>query len=124
MPRVTRGTKRKDRRKKILNLASGFYGAKSRLHRIAKQAVEKSLGYAYRDRRVRKRDFRRLWVARINAAARLNGLTYSQLINGLKRAGVGLDRKVLSDLAVADPAGFAVVAEAARAALGKAAPAA
>lgn len=124
MPRVTRGTKRKDRRKKILKLASGFYGAKSRLHRIAKQAVEKSLGYAYRDRRARRRNFRRLWVARINAAARLNGLTYSQLINGLKRAGVGLDRKVLSDLAVADPAGFATVAETARAALGKAAPAA
>lgn len=124
MPRVTRGTKRKDRRKKILKLASGFYGAKSRLHRIAKQAVEKSLGYAYRDRRTRRRDFRRLWVARINAAARLNGMTYSQLINGLKRAGVALDRKVLSDLAVADPAGFAAVAETARAALGKAAPAA
>ncbi len=124
MPRVKRGTKRKDRRKKILSLASGFYGGKSRMHRIAKQAVEKSLGYAYRDRRVRKRDMRRLWITRINAAARLNGLSYSQLIDGLKKAGINLDRKVLADLAVVDPAGFTEVAGRARAAIGHSAPAA
>ena len=124
MPRVKRGTKRKDRRKKILALASGFYGGKSRMHRIAKQAVEKSLGYAYRDRRAKKRDMRRLWIIRINAAARLNGLSYSQLINGLKVAGVMLDRKVLADLAVKDPAGFSEVAGKARAAIGSSAPAA
>jgi len=122
--RVKRGTKRKDRRKKILGLASGYYGAKSRLHTVAKEAVEKSLGYAYRDRRARKRDFRRLWIARINAAARLNGLSYSQLISGLKKAGVTLDRKVLADLAVADPSGFAEVAARARSAAGSATPAA
>ena len=117
MPRVKRGTKRKDRRKKILKLASGFYGAQGRLHTIAKEAVEKSLGYSYRDRRARKRDFRRLWITRINAAARLNGLSYSQLIDGLKRSGVTLDRKVLADLAVADPAAFTAVAGQARSAL-------
>ena len=124
MPRVKRGTKRKDRRKKILSLASGFYGGKSRMHRIAKQAVEKSLGYAYRDRRARKRDMRRLWITRINAAARLNGLSYSQLIDGLKKAGVIIDRKVLADLAVVDPAGFTEVAGKAREAIGSSAPAA
>ena len=124
MPRVKRGTKRKDRRKKILRLASGFYGGQGRLHTIAKEAIEKSLGYAYRDRRARKRDFRRLWIARINAAARLNGLSYSQMISGLKRAGIDLDRKVLADLAVADPTGFSEVAGKARAALGTAVPAA
>ena len=122
MPRVKRGTKRKDRRKKILGLASGFYGGKSRMHRVAKLAVEKSLGYAYRDRRARKRDMRRLWIVRINAAARLNGLSYSQLIDGLKRAGVTLDRKVLADLAVKDPGGFSEVAGRARAAIGNSAP--
>ncbi|HKY33575.1 MAG TPA: 50S ribosomal protein L20 [Candidatus Polarisedimenticolia bacterium] len=124
MPRVKRGTKRKDRRKKILGLASGFYGGKSRMHRIAKQAVEKSLGYAYRDRRARKRDFRKLWIVRINAAARLNGLSYSQLMDGLRKAGIALDRKVLADLAVTDPAGFTEVAVRARGALGRTAPAA
>ena len=124
MPRVKRGTKRKDRRKKILKLSSGFYGAQGRLHTIAKEAIEKSLAYAYRDRRARKRDFRRLWITRINAAARLNGLSYSQLINGLGKAGIALDRKVLADLAVADPAAFSEVAVKARAALGTAAPAA
>ena len=117
MPRVKRGTKRKDRRKKILSLASGFYGGKSRMHRIAKQAVEKSLGYAYRDRRARRRDMRRLWITRINAAARLNGLSYSQFIDGLKKAGINLDRKVLADLAVSDPAAFGAIAEQAKAAL-------
>jgi len=124
VPRVKRGTKRKDRRKKILSLASGFYGGKSRMHRIAKQAVEKSLGYAYRDRRARRRDMRRLWITRINAAARLNGLSYSQFIDGLKKAGINLDRKVLADLAVVDPAGFTEVAGRARAAIGNSAPAA
>ena len=124
MPRVKRGTKRKDRRKKILGLASGFYGGKSRLHRVAKLAVEKALGYAYRDRRARKRDFRRLWITRINAAARINGLSYSQFIDGLKRAGIDLDRKVLADLAVVDPTGFSELAGKARSALGSAAPAA
>ena len=124
MPRVKRGTKRKDRRKKILGLASGFYGGKGRLHRIAKLAVEKALGYSYRDRRARKRDFRRLWITRINAAARLNGLSYSQFIDGLKRAGIDLDRKVLADLAVVDPGGFSELAGKARSALDTAAPAA
>lgn len=124
MPRVKRGTKRKDRRRKILKLASGFYGAKGRLHTIAKEAVEKSLGYAYRDRRTKKRDFRRLWITRINAAARLNGLSYSQLIFGLKKAGILLDRKILADMAVADPAGFTEVATRARTAQGSAATAA
>jgi len=118
VPRVKRGTKRKDRRKKILKLASGYYGAKGRLHTIAKEAIEKSLVYAFRDRRARKRDFRRLWITRINAAARLNGLSYSQFIDGLKRAGIELDRKMLADLAVVDPAGFSEVASKARAALG------
>jgi large subunit ribosomal protein L20 len=94
------------------------------MHRVAKLAVEKSLGYAYRDRRARKRDFRRLWITRINAAARLNGLSYSQFIDGLKKAGIDLDRKVLSDLAIVDPAGFSEVAGKARAALGIASPAA
>jgi len=92
------------------------------MHRVAKLAVEKSLGYAYRDRRARKRDMRRLWIVRINAAARLNGLSYSQLIDGLKRAGVTLDRKVLADLAVKDPGGFSEVAGRARAAIGNSAP--
>ena len=117
MPRVKRGTKRKDRRKKILGLPSGYYGAKGRLHPIAKEAIEKSLVYAYRDRRARKRDFRRLWITRINAAARLNGMSYSQLISGLKKAAIDLDRKVLADLAVVDPAAFTEVAGKARAAL-------
>lgn len=124
MPRVKRGTKRKDRRKKILKLASGFYGAKGRLHTIAKEAVEKSLGYAYRDRRAKKRDFRQLWITRINAAARINGISYSQLIRGLKAAGIALDRKILADMAVADPAGFTVVAARAKTAQGSSAPAA
>ncbi len=117
MPRVKRGPKRKNRRQRILWLASGYYGAKSRLHRIAKLAVERSLVFAYRDRKVRRRDMRRLWIIRINAAARANGLSYSQLIHGLSLAGIVLDRKVLADMAVADPGGFAEVADRARAAL-------
>lgn len=118
MPRVKRGTKRRHRRKKILGLAKGYYIGKSKLYRMAQQAVEKSLGYAYRDRRARKREFRSLWVMRINAAARLNDLSYSRLIAGLQKAGVALDRKVLADLAVSDPAGFTVLAQTAKAALG------
>lgn len=119
MPRVKRGTKRRHRRKKILGLAKGFYLGKSKLYRAAQQAVEKSLGYAYRDRRVKKREFRSLWTIRINAAARLNNLSYSRMVNGLKKAGVTLDRKILADLAVTDPAGFTVLAQTARAALGQ-----
>ncbi|HET9220456.1 MAG TPA: 50S ribosomal protein L20 [Terriglobia bacterium] len=114
MPRVKRGTKRHDRRKKLLGLAKGFYLNKSKLYRAAKEAVEKSLGYAYRDRRVRKREFRRLWIIRIGAAARENGLNYNQLIHGLKVAGVDLDRKVLADIALQDPAAFTKLAETAR----------
>ena len=114
MPRVKRGTKRHDRRKKLLGLAKGFYLNKSKLYRAAKEAVEKSLGYAYRDRRVRKREFRKLWIIRIGAAARENGLNYNQLIHGLKVAGVDLDRKVLADIALQDPAAFTKLAETAR----------
>jgi len=109
--RVKRGSKRKDRRRKILNLAEGYWGAKSRLHRTAKIQVEKSLQYAYRDRKQRKRQFRSLWITRINAAARLNGTTYSALIAGLKGAGCDLDRKVLADLAVRDPQAFTQIVE-------------
>jgi len=114
VPRVKRGTKRRHRRKKILKLAKGFYTGKSKLYRAAKEAVEKSLGYAYRDRRARKRDFRGLWILRINAAARQNDLSYSRLMAGLKKAGVALDRKILADLAVSDPAAFARLVETAR----------
>jgi large subunit ribosomal protein L20 len=111
VPRVKRGPKRKNRRHKILTLASGYYGAKGRLHRIAKLQVDKSGNYAYRDRRARKRDFRRLWIARINAAARMSGLSYSRFIAGLKAAGIELDRKVLADIAYTDPQAFARLAE-------------
>lgn len=124
MARVKRGTKRTDRRKKILDRAKGFYGTHSKSHRIAKLAVDKALGYAYRDRRQKKRQLRALWIVRINAAARLHGLSYSRLIAGLKAAGSLLDRKVLADMAVRDAAAFAGVAEMARAALAEAAPAA
>ena len=117
MARVKRGTKRVQKRKKILKRASGYYGTKSKSHRIAKQAVDKALGSAYRDRRQKKRQIRSLWIVRINAAARLHGLSYSRLIAGLKAAGSLLDRKVLADLAVADPQGFAGVAEMAKQAL-------
>jgi large subunit ribosomal protein L20 len=112
--RVTRSTHRKDRRKKILNLAEGYWGGKSRQHRTAKLQVEKSLQYAYRDRKQRKRQFRRLWITRINAAARQNGTTYSALISGLKNAGCDLDRKVLADLAVHDPKAFSELVELAK----------
>jgi len=115
--RVKRSHYRKDRRKKILKLAEGYWGGKSRLHRIAKLQVEKSLQYAYRDRRQRKRHFRALWIVRINAAARDNGLSYSRFVAGLKAAGCGLDRKVLADLAVRDPQTFTQLTEMAKQAL-------
>lgn len=123
MPRVKRGTKRRQRRKKILERASGFFQTKSKLYRAAKQAVDKSLRYAYRDRRQRKRQFRTLWIVRVGAAARENGLTYNQFIHGLKLAGVDLDRKVLADMAVEDPQAFAALAEQARVALPQPSPA-
>jgi large subunit ribosomal protein L20 len=115
--RVKRGNKRLLKRKKILKLSSGFWGTKSNAHRIAKLAVDKALGYAYRDRRQKKRQLRSLWIVRINAAARLHGLSYSRLIAGLKAAGSTLDRKVLADIAVTDPSGFAGLAAMAKSAL-------
>lgn len=107
MARVKRGTNTRRRHKKILKLAKGYRGAKSRLFRVANPQVLRSLSYAYRDRRTKKRYFRRLWIARINAAARMNGMSYSMFINGLKKAGVQINRKVLADLAVNDGAAFA-----------------
>lgn len=117
MARVKRGSRRARRRKKILKQAKGYYGVKSKGHRIAKQAVDRSLAFSYRDRRQRKRQFRSLWIVRINAAARLNGLSYSRLMSGLKLAGIELNRKMLADLAVRDAEGFTAVATAARGAL-------
>lgn len=117
MSRVKRGPKRAAKRKKILKLAKGYYGTKGNAHRMAKQAVDKSLGYAYRDRRQKKRQFRSLWIVRINAAARLHGLSYNRLISGLKAAGSELDRKILADLAVRDAQGFADLAALAKRAL-------
>jgi large subunit ribosomal protein L20 len=114
MPRVKRSSVRRQQRKRILKRAKGYYGSKGKLHRIAKVQVEKSLQYAYRDRRNRKRDFRRLWIVRINAAARQNGLNYGTFIHGLKLAGIELDRKVLADIAVRDPETFRRFADAAR----------
>ena len=114
MPRAKGGPKTRRRRAKVLKRAKGYYGARSRLYRTAKEAVDRALKYAYRDRKARKRDFRRLWITRINAAARSLGLSYSQLMAGLRAAGVHLDRKVLADLAVSDPQGFAKVVETAR----------
>jgi large subunit ribosomal protein L20 len=115
MSRVKRGVARKRRHKRILKSARGYYGARSRLVRVAREAVERGLRYAYRDRKQRKRDFRRLWIVRINAAAREHGLSYSRLMAGLKAAGVEVDRKNLADLAVADPQAFAQLAELAKA---------
>jgi large subunit ribosomal protein L20 len=117
MPRVKRGPKRKNRRVKILKAAKGYYGMKSRGHRIAKQAVDKALVAAFAGRKDRKGDFRKLWIARINAAARLNGLSYSKLIAGLAAAGSTIDRKVLADIAVHDAAGFTAIVASAKAAL-------
>jgi len=115
--RVKRGFKARLRRKKVLKLAKGFRGGRSKLFRTAADAVDKALMYAYRDRRAKKRDFRKLWIARINAGARMNGLTYSRLIHGLKQANIELDRKVLAELAVSDPAGFSQIASMASAKL-------
>jgi large subunit ribosomal protein L20 len=119
VPRVKRGTKRHNRRKKLLTLAKGYYLNKSKLYKFAKEAVEKAGVYAYRDRRVRKRDFRRLWIVRIGAAARLNGMNYNQFVFGLKQAGVDMDRKILADIAVQDPAAFTRLAETAKGAIQK-----
>jgi len=106
MPRARGGFKTRRRRKKILGMAKGYYGAKSRLYRIATEAVDKALQYSYRDRKVRKREFRSLWIARINAAVRALGITYSQFMNGLLKAQINLDRKTLAEIAVKDPAAF------------------
>jgi large subunit ribosomal protein L20 len=111
MPRVKRGAHRRAKRKKLQKRAKGFYATKSKLYQAAQEAVDKAGDYAYAGRRRKKRDFRRLWVVRINAGARLNGLTYGQLISGLKAAGVGLDRKSLADLAANHPAAFASIAQ-------------
>ena len=118
MPRVKRGVTAHARHKKVLNQAKGYYGARSKVFRVAKQAVIKAGQYAYRDRRQKKRDFRALWITRINAGARENGLSYSRLINGLKLATIEIDRKVLADLAVFDKPAFAELASRAKAALG------
>lgn len=109
--RVKRGYKARKRRKKVLKLAKGFRGGRSKLFRTAADSVDKALMYAYRDRKQKKRDFRQLWIARINAGARMNDLSYSKFIHGLKLANIDLDRKVLAELAISDPAAFTVIAE-------------
>jgi len=111
--RIKRGFKARRRRNKILKLAKGFRGGRSKLFRSAADTVDRALMYAFRDRRVKKRDFRALWIVRINAAARMNGLSYSKFIGGLHKAGIELDRKVLAELAISDPAAFTRIAEAA-----------
>ncbi len=121
MPRVKRGNKRKEYRKKILKRASGYFLTKSKLYQAAEEAVERGLKFAYRGRREKKRQFRSLWIVRIGTAAKLNGISYSQLIHGLKLAGIELDRKVLADIAVKDPAGFTALATQAKTALNTAA---
>jgi len=120
MPRVKRGAKRRAKRRKILDRASGYYLTKSKLYRSAKESVERALKFAYAGRRQKKRQFRSLWIVRIGAAARENGMSYSQFINGLKKSGMELDRKILADLAVKDPAAFKGLAEQAKGALGAA----
>jgi large subunit ribosomal protein L20 len=117
MARVKRGVQARRRHKKILKQAKGYYHARRKVFRVAKQAVTKALQYAYIGRKQRKRQFRTLWIARINAAARINGISYSRFINGLMKAGITLDRKVLADIAVHDAAGFAALAEKAKGAL-------
>ena len=117
MARVKRGVIARRRHKKILKQAKGYYGARSRVFRVAKQAVIKAGQYAYRDRRQRKRQFRRLWIVRINAASRMQGLSYSRFMNGLKQSSIEVDRKILADLAVNDPVAFAAIAEKAKSAL-------
>ena len=114
MPRAKGGPKTRARRKRVLNLAEGYWGAKSKLYRSAAEAVDRALKYAYRDRKARKRDFRRLLIARINAAARLNGVTYSRFMAGLTKTGIAVDRKILADLAVTDPASFTKLVETAK----------
>ncbi len=121
MPRVKRGTKRNDRRKKILKRASGYFLTKSKLYQAAQEAVERGLKFAYSGRKQKKRQYRSLWIVRINAAAKINGISYSLLINGLKKAGIELNRKMLSEMAIHDAAGFATLVGQARAALGTAA---
>ena len=117
MPRVKRAVSAHKKRRTVLNRAKGYYCAKSRSYRAAKEQVQHSLQYMYRDRRNKKREIRRLWITRINAAARINGMSYSVLMNGLKKAGVQLDRKVLSDMAINDPAAFTAITEVAKKAL-------
>jgi large subunit ribosomal protein L20 len=117
MPRVKRGFKARRRRNKVLKLAKGYRGARSKLFRSATEAVDRGLSYAYRDRKAKKRDFRGLWIARINAASRENGLSYSRLVYGLKKAEIGLDRKILAQLAVTDSAGFSAIVQKAKAQL-------
>lgn len=119
MARVKGGTVARKRRKKILKLAKGYYGAKHLLFKSAKEQVMKSYMYAYRDRRQKKRDFRKLWITRINAAARMNGMSYSVFMNGLKKAGIEVNRKMLSELAISDPAAFTNLAEQSKKALNK-----
>lgn len=117
MPRVKRGFKARRRRNKVLKLAKGYRGARSKLFRSATEAVDRGLKYAFRDRKAKKRDFRALWISRINAGARENGLSYSRLVYGLKKAEIGLDRKILAQLAATDPAGFSAVVQRAKAQL-------
>ncbi len=117
MPRVKRSTKRNDRRKKILKRASGYFLTKSKLYQAAQEAVERGLKFAYIGRKQKKRQFRSLWIVRIGAAAKLNGMSYSTFISGLKKAGIGLDRKILADIAANDAAGFAALAIQAKGAL-------
>jgi large subunit ribosomal protein L20 len=119
MPRVKRGVQAKARHKKMLKRAKGHYGARSRVYRVAKQSVIKAGQYAYRDRRQRKRQFRALWIIRVNAAAKNAGISYSRFIRGLKLANIAIDRKILADIAVHDPIGFNAIAEKAKKALGK-----
>lgn len=114
MSRVKRGPHRKQKRKRVLKLAKGYYGKKKNAYRLARQAVERSLRFSYRDRRQKKREFRKLWIVRINAASRENGLSYNRLISGLRKSGLELNRKVLADIAVHDPEGFAAIVEVAR----------
>jgi len=121
MPRVKRGTKRRAKRKKILDRASGYFLTKSKLYRSAKEAVDRALKFAYSGRKQKKRQYRSLWIVRIGAAAKLNGMSYSQFIHGLKTAGVELDRKILADMAVNDAAAFKSLADQAKASLGGAA---
>ena len=113
--RIKRGVNAVKKRRKILKLAKGYFGSKSKLYRVARQAVMKSLSYAYVGRKAKKRDFRKLWIARINAAARMNGLSYSKFMNGLKQADITLNRKILADMAVNDAQGFAALCEKAKA---------